>query len=80
MHCFPPLAPEQRALYATAIEQTEAIFALEYMVPDHHDQTLKVAILTGQVSPEDARERLLTHLIKYKTRNGFKLQATHSNP
>ncbi len=75
-----PLTPEQQARYAVAIEQTEAIFALEYMAAGQHDEAIKVDILAGQISPEDAREQVLAHVLKYKSLDGFKVQVQHDAP
>lgn len=75
-----PLTPEQQLRYAVAIEKTKAIFALEYMAPSQHDEAINVAILTGQISPEDAREQVLAHVLKYKSLNGFKVQTQRDAP
>jgi hypothetical protein len=66
-----PLAPEQRAEYAVAIEQSEAVFALEDMAPSAQDKAIDVAILAGKLSPEQAREELLSYLTGHKTVCGF---------
>ena len=66
-----PLAPEQRAAYAAAIAQTEAVFALEGMAPSEQDKAIDAAILAGRVSPEQAREELLTYVTAHKTVKGF---------
>lgn len=66
-----PLAPEQRAAYSAAIKQTEAVFALESMLPTAQDRAIDDAILAGRVSPERAREELKVYLAENKTMNGF---------
>lgn len=66
-----PLSPDQRPAYAAAIEQTEAIFALEGMAPTPQDKAIDAAILAGKVSPEQARDELLDYLKTHKTVKGF---------
>lgn len=66
-----PLPTEMRAAYAAAIQQTEAVFALEGMTPTAQDKAIDAAILAGKVSPEQAREELLTYVTAHKTVNGF---------
>ena len=66
-----PLTPAQRAAYAMAIEQTEAIFALEGMSPSPQDKAINAAVLAGQVSPERAREESLSYQMTHKTLVGF---------
>lgn len=80
MHQFLPLTPSQRVLYAAVMEQTEAIFALEYMAPNQHDEAIKVAVLTGQVAPEDVRDQILAHLLKNRSLYDFKVQALRDIP
>ena len=66
-----PLAPEQRAAYAAAITQTEAVFALEGMAPSEQDKAITAAIAAGLVAPEQAREELLAYVLEHKTVRGF---------
>lgn len=66
-----PLLPEQLASYAAAIEQAEAVFALEGMAPTAQDKAIDAAILAGRVSPEQAREELLAYVTQHKTMDGF---------
>lgn len=66
-----PLAAEDRSAYAAAMEQTEAVFALEGMEPSEQDRAITAAILAGRVSPEQAREELLAYVTAHKTVKGF---------
>lgn len=75
-----PLTPQQQVRYAVAMEQAEAILALEDMFPSQYDEAIKVAILAGQISPEDALEQVLAHVLKYKSLDGFKVQTQHVAP
>jgi hypothetical protein len=66
-----PLTPEQRAHYAAAIADTEAVFALEGMAPSPQDRAITAAIVAGLVAPQQAREELLAYLLEHKTVRGF---------
>lgn len=66
-----PLTPEQRALYAAAMADTEAVFALEDMAPSPQDRAITAAVVAGQVAPEQARDELLAYVLKHKTVRGF---------
>ena len=66
-----PLNVGRRAAYAAAIQQTEAIFALEGMAPSAQDNAINAATLAGQVSLEQAREELLEYVTTHKTSRGF---------
>lgn len=66
-----PLAPGQRGAYAAAIDQAEAIHALEDMAPSKQDKAIDAAILAGNVSPEQARDELLAYVTEHKTLTGF---------
>ena len=66
-----PLTPDERPAYAFAIEQSEAIFALEGLEPSPQDKAIDAAILAGRVSPEQAREELLDYVTAHKTVRGF---------
>lgn len=74
---LPPLVSEEQLRYSYVIEQIEAVFALECMTPNRHDELIKAAILAGQISLEDAREQLLAHFLRYKTLAGFKVRGQH---
>lgn len=66
-----PLTPEQRALYAAAMADTEAVFALEDMAPSPQDKAITAAIVAGMVAPEQAREELHAYILEHKTVRGF---------
>jgi hypothetical protein len=66
-----PLTPGQRALYAAAAADTEAVFALDGMTPSLQDKVITAAIVAGRVVPEQAREELLAYVAERKTVLGF---------
>jgi DNA-binding XRE family transcriptional regulator len=66
-----PLSPEQRVLYAAAMADTEAVFALEDMSPSPQDKAITAAIVAGLVAPEQAREELHAYVLEHKTVRGF---------
>jgi DNA-binding XRE family transcriptional regulator len=66
-----PLTPEQRVLYAAAMADTEAVFALEDMTPSPQDKAITAAIVAGLVAPEQAREELHAYVLEHKTVRGF---------
>lgn len=66
-----PLTPEEQASYAVTVEQIEAIFALENMAPSAHDKAITAAVLSGQISLDDALVGVLAHLQKHKTLEGY---------
>ena len=66
-----PLTPAQRVLYAAAMADTKAVFALEDMMPSPKDKAITEAIVAGLAAPEQAREELHAYVLEHKTVRGF---------
>jgi len=65
------LAPEEMARMKEAIEQTDAIFALEGFEPTAQTRAIDAAVLAGRVTRAQVADELRNYAMEHKTVRGF---------
>lgn len=62
---------DEQAKLKDAIEQIDAIFALEGFTPDIETIGVDIAVLAGRVTYSQACSEMVEYAKKYKTTDGF---------
>ncbi|MDR2172877.1 MAG: antitoxin VbhA family protein [Burkholderiales bacterium] len=65
------LSVEERAKIQEAIDQTNAIFALEGFQPTEQSRKIDAAVLAGRVSSSQVVEEMRSYVMTHKTIEGF---------
>lgn len=65
------MTPEDRKAIIEAIEQADAIFALEDFQPTEEMQRIDEAVLAGRVSYAQVADELREYAINHKSARGF---------
>jgi flagellar motor switch protein FliG len=65
------MSPIEKAALIKAIEQTDAIFALEGFEPTEQRKAINEAALVGRVSHSQVIEEMLEFIKEHKTVRGF---------
>ena len=65
------MTPVEKIDFQSAIEQTDAIFALEGFSPTAQSKAIDAAVLNGHVTRAQVAKELCEYALQHKTIDGF---------
>lgn len=65
------MSPNEQIKLHKAIEQTDAIFALEGFAPTHQRRAISDAVLAQRVTYKQAAYELSQYILQHKSSDGF---------
>ncbi|MCW5230623.1 antitoxin VbhA family protein [Verminephrobacter eiseniae] len=65
------MSPIEQVKFQKAIEQTDAIFALEGFKPTEQRKAIRAAVMAGRVTNEQAIKEMCEYAMQHKTIDGF---------